>query len=73
MTDYTYVKDTGEVTEHQGLDSMMMKKDYYASMKHGMKSNHACTGWHSAMGVLTWLAFMALLVALARYFWKKAE
>ena len=82
MTDYTYTKETGDTLDHQDLDAVMMKKemanygakkDYYASMKHGKYANHSCTGWHSAIAIFTWLAFMAVLIALARYFWKKAE
>jgi hypothetical protein len=82
MTDYTYVKDTAELGEHHDLETVMInkdmvdwsaKKDYYASMKQGMNSNHACSGLHSIMAIFTWLAVMALLIALTRYFWKKAE
>lgn len=52
------LKDKTGYGSHMGL--MKKKMSYGGGVKAGML-------------VITWLVVMALLVAMARYFWKKAE
>ncbi|MFC1627374.1 hypothetical protein ACFL18_02350 [Patescibacteria group bacterium] len=74
-----YTLDDGQLVEHQAIDPVMQKKmmtDWSAKKEYypmQMKTSHTCTGGHGTLAIVTWLAFIALLVSMARYFWKKAE
>jgi len=59
---------------HQGLKD----KTGYGSHMGFRKNNMQCGGHYGGGGkagvlIITWLAIMALLIAMTRYFWKKAD
>jgi len=51
------------------------KASYSSSCGHmgGMHKSMGYGGLHLVMGVITWMAVVALLISLARYFWNKGE
>lgn len=72
LTDNQYVETGAE-------KMVMVKPDYKgktvcgAHMGYMGKGMNYGGGGKTGMAMITWLAVMALLVAMTRYFWKKAE
>jgi len=69
FTHYTMMKQTKKLP----VDYSSSKK-FYKEYSKDVKAE-SCTeiATLSFMSIITWLAFIALLLSMARFFWKKAD
>jgi len=72
-----HTSETGDLDNHQEMHQNMVSstKDSSNYKSHlGWNKNSATnySGGHFFFMALTWLAIMALLISIARYFWIKA-
>lgn len=79
LTDNQYVETGAKEMAADYRIQKMVKPDYKgktvcgAHMGYMGKDMNYGGGGKTGMAMITWLAMMALLVAMTRYFWKKAE
>ncbi len=78
-TDYQEMEEMMEqmmvLPVNKRVKSSYIDKTNYGYCKHmgGTGGKMGYGGLHLVMGVITWMAVVALLISLARYFWNKGD
>ena len=64
----------GDQQEEMGemMSGFAQKQNNYQSHMSMMRNHSGFNSWHYGLCLITWIVFIALLISITRYFWKKA-